>query len=128
VTRGREAREARSAVLQKSVSRRRNYPVFTRCLNDPLFGFAFCTATANILQCSIDHCRVVAGAAAEWSVMRNALVLLRKWTAIPAVKYSLIAIAGLLWLVGFADQLPDVTQTAKYVGISLLMVAVAAIA
>ena len=59
--------------------------------------------------------------------MRKALDLLRKFTATPAVKYSLIAIAGLLWLVGFADQLPDVTQTAKYVGISLLMVAVAAI-
>ena len=59
--------------------------------------------------------------------MRKALILLRKITATPAVKYPLIAIAGLLWLVGFADQLPDVTQTAKYVGISLLMVAVAAI-
>ena len=70
------------------------------------------------------HC---AGAVAEWSVMRKALVLLRKMTAIPAVKYSLIAVAGLLWLVGFADQLPDVTQTAKYIGISLLMVTVAAI-
>ncbi|MGB6351086.1 MAG: hypothetical protein WBG10_13765 [Pseudolabrys sp.] len=55
------------------------------------------------------------------------LVLLKKWTAIPAVKYSLIAAASLLWLVGFADQLPDLTQTAKYVGISLLMVTVAAI-
>jgi hypothetical protein len=53
---------------------------------------------------------------------------LRKYTAIPAVKYSLIAIASLLWFVGFADQLPDVTQTAKYVGISLLMAAVAAMA
>ena len=53
---------------------------------------------------------------------------LRKYTAIPAVKYSLIAIASLLWLIGFADQLPDVTQAAKYVGISLLMVAVAAMA
>jgi hypothetical protein len=53
---------------------------------------------------------------------------LRKYTAIPAVKYSLIAIASLLWLIGFADQLPDVTQAAKYVGISLLMVAVAALA
>ena len=51
----------------------------------------------------------------------------KKYTAIPAVKYSLIAVASLLWLIGFADQLPDVTQTAKYVGISLLMVAVAAI-
>jgi len=54
--------------------------------------------------------------------------LVKKWTAIPAVKYSIIAIASLLWLVGFADQLPDAMQTAKYVGISLLMVAVAAIA
>ena len=54
------------------------------------------------------------------------LKFLRKYTAIPAVKYSVIAIASLLWIVGFADQLPDVTQTAKYVGISLLMVAVAA--
>jgi hypothetical protein len=53
---------------------------------------------------------------------------LRKYTAIPAVKYSLIAIASLLWLIGFAEQLPDVTQTAKYVGISLLMLAVAAMA
>ena len=53
---------------------------------------------------------------------------LRKYTAIPAVKYSLIVIASLLWIVGFADQLHDVTQTAKYVGISLLMVAVAAMA
>jgi hypothetical protein len=53
---------------------------------------------------------------------------LRDYAAIPAVKYSLIAIASLLWLIGFADQLPDVTQTVKYVGISLLMVAVATIA
>lgn len=51
-----------------------------------------------------------------------------EWTAIPAVKYSIIAVASLLWLVGFADQLPDMMQTAKYVGISLLMVVVAAIA
>ena len=56
------------------------------------------------------------------------LKLISKWTAIPAVKYSIIAVASLLWLIGFADQLPDVTQTAKYVGISLLMVAVAAMA
>lgn len=58
--------------------------------------------------------------------MRKTLASLKKLTAISAVKYSLIAVAGLLWLVGFADQLPDVTQTAKYVGISLLMVTVAA--
>jgi hypothetical protein len=53
---------------------------------------------------------------------------LRKYTAIPAVKYSLIAVASVLWLIGFAEQLPDVEQTVKYVGISLLMVAVAAMA
>jgi hypothetical protein len=53
--------------------------------------------------------------------------VLRKWSAIPVVKYSLIVLASLLWLVGLADQIPDPMQTAKYVGISLLMVAVAAI-
>jgi hypothetical protein len=51
------------------------------------------------------------------------LKFLRKLTAIPAVKYSIIAITSFLWLVGFADQLPDVEQTVKYVGISLLMLA-----
>jgi hypothetical protein len=56
------------------------------------------------------------------------LKFLRKCTAIPAVKYSIIVVASLLWLVGFADQLPDLMQTAKYVGISLLMLAVAATA
>ena len=63
--------------------------------------------------------------AAERCVM---LKFLRKCAAIPAVKYSIIAVASLLWLVGFADQLPDMMQTAKYVGISLLMLAVAATA
>ena len=53
---------------------------------------------------------------------------LAKWTAKPAVKYSLIVIASGLWLLGLADQIPDFTQTAKYVGISLLIAAVAAIA
>ena len=52
------------------------------------------------------------------------LKFLRKLTAIPAVKYSIIAVTSFLWLVGFADQLPDVEQAAKYVGISLLMLAV----
>jgi hypothetical protein len=69
--------------------------------------------------------RAAGRGAAEWSVM---LKYLRKLTAIPAVKYSIIAATTLLWLVGFADQLPDVEQTAKYVGISLLMLAVAATA
>jgi hypothetical protein len=43
------------------------------------------------------------------------------------VKYALVAVASVLWLIGLADQLPDLTQTAKYLGISMLMVAVAAI-
>jgi hypothetical protein len=53
---------------------------------------------------------------------------LKRVTAIPAVKYTIIGLTSFLWLVGFADQLPDVAQTAKYVGISLLMLAVAATA
>lgn len=43
------------------------------------------------------------------------------------LKLALIPVAAVLWLVGLADQLPDLVQTAKYVGISLLMVAVAVI-
>ncbi|HET7850849.1 MAG TPA: hypothetical protein VFL51_17500 [Pseudolabrys sp.] len=42
-------------------------------------------------------------------------------------KYALVAVASVLWLIGLVDQLPDLTQTAKYLGISMLMVAVAAI-
>ncbi len=82
------------------------------------------------MQYVILHCTsaliaaVGRGDVAEWSVMLKAL---KRYTAIPAVRYSIIAVASLLWLVGFADQLPDVTQTAKYVGISLLLVTVAAI-
>jgi hypothetical protein len=53
--------------------------------------------------------------------------MLKKLNAMPVLKYSLIAGASLLWLVGLSDQLPDLVQTAKYVGITLLMVAVAAI-
>ena len=59
--------------------------------------------------------------------MRKTLAFLKKSAQIPVVKYTLIAVGGLLWLIGFADQLPDVTQTAKYVGISLLMVTLATI-
>jgi len=65
--------------------------------------------------------------AAEWSDMLNTFAAVKKWTARPAVKYSIIAIASVLWLFGLSDQLPDLMQTTKYVGISLLMVAVAAI-
>jgi hypothetical protein len=59
--------------------------------------------------------------------MLKTLAVLKKLTAKPAVKYSLIAIASALWLVGLIDQIPDPTQTAKYVGISLLIAAVATI-
>ena len=82
----------------------------------------FCTAVGYYCTAIVN----AAGTGAQRS--GDMLKFLRKYTAIPAVKYSLIAIASLLWFVGFADQLPDVTQTAKYVGISLLMVAVAAMA
>lgn len=53
--------------------------------------------------------------------------MLKKLNAMPVLKYSLIAGAAVLWLVGLSDQLGDLMQTAKYVGISLLLVAVAAI-
>ena len=53
--------------------------------------------------------------------------MLKKLNASPWLKYSLIAGASALWLFGLSDQLPDLAQTAKYVGISLLMVAVAVI-
>jgi hypothetical protein len=59
--------------------------------------------------------------------MLKTLAVLKKWIAIPVVKYSLIAVASVLWLAGLADQVPDMVQTTKYVGISLLMVAVATI-
>jgi len=53
--------------------------------------------------------------------------MLKKLHANPVLKYSLIVGAAALWLFGLSDQIPDFMQTAKYVGISLLMVAVAAI-
>ena len=52
------------------------------------------------------------------------LSTLKKWAALPAVKYPLIAIASALWLFGLADQIADPMQLAKYVGISALMAAV----
>src|SRR6185437_6245608 len=39
-------------------------------------------------------------------------------------KYALVAVASVLWLLGLAGQLPDVMQTAKYIGFLMLMVAV----
>ncbi len=53
--------------------------------------------------------------------------MLKKLNATPLLKYSLIAGASLLWLLGLSDQLPDLMQTVKYVGISLLLVAIAAV-
>ena len=59
--------------------------------------------------------------------MLKTLAVLKKWSAIPVVKFALISVAAVLWLVGLSDQLHDPVQTAKYVGISLLMAAFAAI-
>ena len=59
--------------------------------------------------------------------MQKTLAVLKKWSAVPLVRYALIAGVAVLWLVGLSDQIPDPQQTAKYVGISLLMVAAAAI-
>lgn len=59
--------------------------------------------------------------------MLKTLAVLKKWSAIPVVKYALISAAAILWLVGLSDQLHDPMQTAKYVGISLLMTALAVV-
>jgi hypothetical protein len=48
----------------------------------------------------------------------------RRMSPMRYLKYALIPVVAVLWLVGLADQLPDTVQTAKYVGISLLMIAV----
>jgi hypothetical protein len=53
--------------------------------------------------------------------------MLKKLNDRPVLKYSLMAGAALLWLFGLSDQLGDPMQAVKYVGISLLMAAVAAI-
>jgi hypothetical protein len=60
-------------------------------------------------------------------VMFKAVAALRKWAARPAVKYPLIAVVTVLWLIGLADQIPDPAQTAKYVGLSILIAAVASV-
>jgi hypothetical protein len=52
------------------------------------------------------------------------LSILKRWAAVPLIKYPLIAIATALWLFGLADQIPDPVQTAKYVGLSALIAAV----
>ena len=58
--------------------------------------------------------------------MLQTLAKLKKWAAVPAIKYPLIAIASVLWLFGLADQFADPMQLAKYVGLSALMAAIAA--
>ena len=41
------------------------------------------------------------------------------------LKYASAAVASVLWSVGLLDQLPDLLQTTKYLGISALLVALA---
>ena len=55
-------------------------------------------------------------------------IVLKKLNASPLLKYSIAIGAAALWIFGLSDQIPDFMQTAKYVGISALMVAVAALA
>jgi len=52
------------------------------------------------------------------------LATLKKWAAVPAIKYPLIAVASVVWLIGLADQVSDPMQIAKYVGLSALIAAV----
>jgi len=59
--------------------------------------------------------------------MLQTLSTLKRWAAVPAVKYPLIALATLVWLVGLADQIPDPVQTAKYVGLSALIAVIAVV-
>jgi hypothetical protein len=80
-----------------------------------------------LLQCNMIDTSRDGRARRRSNAMQKPLAMLRTWLARPAVRYSLIAVASVLWLVGLADQVPDPMQTAKYVGISLLMAAVAAI-
>jgi len=56
--------------------------------------------------------------------MLQPLSTLKKWAAVPAIKYPLIAIASVVWLIGLADQVSDPMQIAKYVGLSALIAAV----
>ena len=90
--------------------------------NPELIDLPYCNCNTLILQCNNNEICFREGRGAEkWSVM------LKKLNAMPALKCALIAGAAVLWLLGLSDQLGDVMQTAKYVGISLLLVAVAAI-
>ena len=41
------------------------------------------------------------------------------------LKYASAAIASVLWSLGLVDQLPDLVQAGKYLGISALMVVLA---
>jgi hypothetical protein len=81
----------------------------------------------NIRGIDLSDQQAAGPGAAKRSAMTKTIAVIRKWSAIPVVKYSLIAVASVLWLVGLADQVPDLMQTAKYVGISLLMVTLSVI-
>ena len=41
------------------------------------------------------------------------------------LKYAAGAVASVLWSLGLIDQLPDLVQTGKYIGISALMIVLA---
>jgi len=65
----------------------------------------------------------------EWQreTMLKALAVLKKWSAIPLVKFALIGVVSVLWLFGLSDQLSDPVQTGKYIAISALMVTLAVV-
>jgi hypothetical protein len=50
---------------------------------------------------------------------------LKQKLAVPAVKYSAIAVASSLWVLGLVDQLDSSAAVMKYLLLSLLMVALA---
>jgi hypothetical protein len=41
------------------------------------------------------------------------------------LKYAGAGVAAVLWSLGLADQMPDLVQAGKYLGISVLMVVLA---
>jgi hypothetical protein len=57
---------------------------------------------------------LVAAAAAE-----------RMYCVMLYLKYACAAVATVLWSLGLVNQLPDLVQTGKYLGISALMIVLA---
>ncbi len=47
-----------------------------------------------------------------------------RFLKIPPVKYTLIALAAVLWLAGLIDQLDSLELTARYLAISAVIAAV----